>query len=416
MPLDGEQLDELLSGFVDGALTQTEQALLEEAARADARVAQRIADLRQQSSWVRQYGRGLAEESSVTPGLAQRVIEVARQRGRAEGLPVDHYIQPYAESAVEPSRSASLSVELAGRQSGRWVAWGGIVTAAALLVAVTWPMWQKPDADRLAKHNSPAADLAGASDSLDSADNTNAENTNADNLVRQDSLGAEGPLTGQASEPAQASSSLVGKSTGMSYVLVIDVQITAKAQRMQALEKILAAAGIPLAPPVEANPEVLKALDDSRLIVRNPTATTQQISVQVVRGDMHEIDMAFRNVWQDRESFPNVAMNVSIDSRATLMRAMLQSAGSRFAPTDSFALPLALQPTTTSLVESESVVAEQEQSGEVSGVASPFPGADGGVQYVSSGQRARGWGGVGELSASNRDSMATILLVLHRVD
>ncbi len=64
MPLDGEQLNDLLSGFVDGELTQEERALVEEAARGDARLGEQLKQLRQQSSWVQQAGNAIANDLS----------------------------------------------------------------------------------------------------------------------------------------------------------------------------------------------------------------------------------------------------------------------------------------------------------------------------------------------------------------
>ena len=91
------------------------------------------------------------------------------------------------------------------------------------------------------------------------------------------------------------------------------------------------------------------------------------------------------------------------------MREILRSAGNRFAPTDRFAMPLAIDQTAMDLRSTGQAVP-------VPGQVSPFPGADGGVQYISKSQRDSGWEGMGELSSGQLDSMATILLVVHGVD
>ena len=389
MPLDGEQLNELLSGFVDGELTEVERALVEEAAQADTRVGERLRQLRQQSSWVQQVGRSLAIDLSAgsenVPSdqpFAQRVINAAQQRGREMGLPATHYVQPHAVDEV---------VELSSRRSLGWMAIGAFAAAAVLLIAITAITWPKPQQHHLAQQpQTVPLDSAAASSNHKLADDSASVESSMDEAMREsDAVG----------------SGLVGKSAGMSYALVVDLEITADAQRSHVLEKILATAGIPLAPPVAANPEILKALDDSRLIVNNPPATARRVSIQVVRGDMQELDIALRKVWQDSNNFPNVAINLSIDSRATLMREILRSAGDRFAPTDRFAIPLAVDQTATA-----------SRSTDQPGHVSPFPGADGGVRYISKSQRDSGWEGLGELSVSQLESMATILLVTHNVE
>ncbi|MCA9181151.1 MAG: zf-HC2 domain-containing protein [Planctomycetales bacterium] len=415
MPLDGEQLDDLLSGFVDGELTDEERALVEEAARGDARLGEQLKQLRQQSSWVQQAGSAIANDLSASskslpsgPSLAERVISAAKQRGREMGLPASHYVQPFAadhnvvECSPAAGRSDLVSSQTAGPGDGtgkssfrRSVGWGAIVglaSAAALLIAVTWPRWQP---DQAAKSLPRAALDNAVAGSLDTLAN--------------DSLTEDNSLDGTTNESDAVGSGLVGKSAGMSYALVVDVEMTAAAQRSHVLEKILATAGIPLVPPIAANPEILKALDDSRMIVRNSVPTARQLSIQVVRGDMQELDIALRQVWQDSNHFPHVALNLSIDSRATLVREILRSAGNRFTPTDRFAVPLAVDRTAT-------VPQSTDLVDPASGQASPFLGADGGVQYISKSQRDSGWGGMVELPGAQRDSMATILLVMHRVD
>lgn len=414
MPLDGEQLNDLLSGFVDGELTQEERALVEEAARGDARLGEQLKQLRQQSSWVQQAGSAIANDLSASskrlpsvPSLAERVISAAKQRGREMGLPASHYVQPFATDKVGESSHAAGGTDLASpqttsqvdeavqpslRRSVGWIAFVGLASAAALLIAVTWPRWQSnPGAQ--------SPPRAGLDDAVAGS---------LDNLAN-DSLAEDDSLDGTKNESEAVGSGLVGKSSGMSYALVVDIEMTAAAQRDHVLERILATAGIPLAPPIAANPDILKALDDSRMIVRNSVPSSRQLSIQVVRGDMQELDIALRKVWQDSNHFPNVALNLSIDSRATLMREILRSAGNRFTPTDRFAVPLAVDRTATGPLSMGPAVP-------AAGQASSFLEADGGVQYISKSQRDSGWEGMGELPGVQLDSMATILLVMHRVE
>lgn len=408
MPLDGEQLNDLLSGFIDGALSEVERAQVEEAARSDARIAQRIKTLEQQSSWIRQCGNELvnaAAASSPQSSLAQRVILESQRRARELGLPDNHYTKPYAPGTAEPTQvspAPETSVALASsRRSSRWLAGSGMVAAAALLISVTW---------LTLVHRSGTNPVAKPDDNSIATIEVLGGEREKGNEAQEGERHSNEPLEIDAQSMG---SSLVGKSDGMSYALVVDAQVTAKARREQVLERILAGSGIPMVAPLMANAEIRKVLDDSRMIVRNPTADANLVSIQMLRGDIHELDLALREVWKDVESFPNVGLNLSIDSRATLMRAMLRSSETLYLPSESFAIPLAVagSPTTNELVDRANDVGDP-----ISGSASPFPANDGNVQYVSSSQRASGWMGAGDLTVSPPDTVATILLVLHLVD
>src|SRR5690606_25920201 len=130
------------------------------------------------------------------------------------------------------------------------------------------------------------------------------------------------------------------------------------------------------------------------------------VSIQVVRGGLQELDGALRKVWQDIDSFPNVGLNLSIDSRAALMREMLRSSGDRFAATDRFAVPLAFD-----------AKAPVTPPGDMpAGRSNPLLADDDGVQYVSRSQRENGWESLGELPGVTSQSLATILLVIHYAD
>lgn len=467
MPLDGKQLDELLSGFIDGELTDEELALFEKAARDDVRIAQQIESLRRQSSWVWQVGQSqlshLADRTpsskitaeisaeitserhveALPPRLPPRlsveaIIAEAQRRGRELGLPATHHVrlaaddQPGADPTVrlpapvaDESRGAGdfkRATKSRDRRNEAWLALGGLVAAAAVLVAVAWPKLQLQN-----RQSTPSNELAQHAGQLEGQPERDPE-VQFDRRLANDldsAVGAEGqvPAESLAEKVASnevdapnalapsaadevAASSLVGMSDGLAYALVVDVEVSAQAERGRVLEKLLTSAGIPLAPPVAVNAEILKALDDSRLVVRDPGSKVHAVSIQVVRGGLQELDGALRRVWQDSDSFPNVGLNLSIDSRAALMREMLRSSGDRFAPTDRFAVPLTFGSDTLAPLQ-----------GDVpAGRSSPLMADDAGVQYVSNSQRENGWESLGEFTETTSQALATILLVIHYAD
>lgn len=463
MPLDGKQLDELLSGFIDGELTDEELELVEKAARDDVRIAQQIESLRRQSSWVWQVGQSqLSHLADRTPKVeviakiaaeitaerhaqalplrlsTEAIIAEAQRRGRELGLPATHHVRLAADDqrgadhtvqlpapVADESRDAGDAKRAAksrNRRNEAWLALGGLVAAAAVLVAVTWPKLQLQNFS-----STPSNQLAQRDGQLEvqseRAPDLQLDRQLAHNL--DSAVGAEGQVPAESlaekAAPTEvdapsalgpsavgevAASSLVGMSDGLAYALVVDVEVSAQAERGRVLEKLLTSAGIPLAPPVAVNAEILKALDDSRLVVRDPASKVHAVSIQVVRGGLQELDGALRRVWQDSDSFPNVGLNLSIDSRAALMREMLRSSGDRFAPTDRFAVPLAF--------DSETLAPLQ---GDVpAGRSSPLMADDAGVQYVSNSQRENGWESLGEFPETTSQTLATILLVIHYAD
>lgn len=443
MPLDGKQLDELLSGFIDGELTDEERELVEKAARDDVRIAQQIESLRRQASWVWQVGQSQLSQLAAkapTAGITaehhaealprrlsvEAVIAEAQRRAHETGLPAKHHVRlatddrRIAEHAVQlpapvadESRVAGDSKRAAKSRQRRieaWLALGGLVAAAVVLVAVTWPKLELQNlpstpSNQLAQHDGQLElQLDQQLDGVVGGDGPVPAESLADKAAPAETDSMDALANSAIGESAD--SSLVGMSDGLAYALVVDVEVSAQAERRHVLEKLLTAAGIPLAPPVAVNAEILKALDDSRLVVRDPASKVHAVSIQVVRGGLQELDGVLRRVWQDSDSFPNVGLNLSIDSRAALMREMLRSSGDRFAPTDRFAVPLAFGQETLA----------PPQGGVPAGRPSPLMADDAGVQYVSSSQREDGWESLGELSGTTSQSLATILLVIHYAD
>jgi hypothetical protein len=185
----------------------------------------------------------------------------------------------------------------------------------------------------------------------------------------------------------------------MTFVLVADVQITAAALQNRSLETILTAAGIPRVDPVLADAKILKALDDSRMIVDPAANSSQPIFLTVIRADMRDIDTALQNIWKDERNFPKVGLNMAIDARAALTREILNSAAGRLSLSESVAIPVATSDETTRMAAS-----------------SPLPGSGEDVAYFSSVRRAASWGQADSLTSAGDDSMATLLLVTHLVE
>ncbi len=380
MPLEGEKIDELLSGFIDGELNDVERKLVEEAARADVRIEQRILLLRRHAGEVSELGQMLAEartESSVErrATLADAVIAQARRQSASLGLPAHHYVHGYAHSSAPASVLTRAWTQRSSTQRA-WIA-GSLATAAVVLLAVFIP-WQTKVAQPV--------HLAGS----------DFNNPEASGSIEAGSIETSPTKIIDTTDQAPAAR-VVGRFGDLSYVMVVDIQVTLEGLNQRVLEDVLAAAGIPRTRALPVNAEMLTALDESRMIVDSQTSSSaQKMYLTVVHADMDDIDTALRTIWEDQRHFPNVSLNLAIDARTALVREILNSTGGRFSFSDSFAIPLTAAEAAPQLT-----------------AVSPFAGTTDRVRYISSSQRASGWGGSDALTVGPSTSMATILLVTH---
>lgn len=130
-PQDSD-FDQLLSSYLDGAVTDEERAAIEDRLDADPAAVADLAELRSLCESV--AAADLAAEVRLPAQFADQVVEAAIERARLEGHPDDH---PLLRSATQPLGPAAPGATLAdGRRW--WAASGvGLAVAASLLVAVT---------------------------------------------------------------------------------------------------------------------------------------------------------------------------------------------------------------------------------------------------------------------------------------
>lgn len=146
MSLPREILDQLLSGYLDGALSADERSRVEALLRSDPQVAQELEALRQLRASLRELYRAGAKP--LGEKFADRVIESAVTQARAEGLGDDH---PVVRLAEQPSTATG-----SGSSSKRRVASVIIALAAliALAVVLVLPLQQNGDDAPLAEGDS----------------------------------------------------------------------------------------------------------------------------------------------------------------------------------------------------------------------------------------------------------------------
>ena len=134
MSLSRETLDQLLSGYMDEALSEDERVQLEELLRTDPDVAGELNELRQLRDSLQFISRA-DSMISLEVGFADRVLDAAVQRARAEGLSEDHPVMRLSEQPSANSRSRS-----GGGSTPIWRV-TGIVAALAASVALAFVFW-----------------------------------------------------------------------------------------------------------------------------------------------------------------------------------------------------------------------------------------------------------------------------------
>ena len=380
---EGEKLDEFLSGYIDGALSDAERELVEQAARDDARVAQRLLQLRLQVDAVRELGRQLArtaagDRPAHSSRMAERVIAQAREQARGLGLAPDHFV--FGEQAAV----TAVELEPATAPSRKWVSWS--MLAAAVLLAIAVPWWRTQEPATIATGN------GGLEEKRAVADTTFAGQEPAASAVDDEQV--------QPATFAKKGAESAGRLGNLTFVLVVDIQMTAEGHRQQMLDRILNVAGITQIAPVPASPEVIRSLDEARMIVpsqnQNPA---QPMLLTVVHAEIGDLDTALQAIWRDERHFPKVGLNLAIDARAALAREILKNASEGFNLSESFAVPLMAGSNASQVA-----------------LGSPLSETALGERFVSSASRSAGWGGTNSLAAVSAQAKSTVLLVVHLVD
>ncbi len=131
MSLSRDTIEQLLSGYMDEALSNDERAQVEELLRSNPDVAGELEALRRQRESLQAIAR-VDRSVRLDAGFADRVLDAAVQRGRAEGLSEDHPVIRLAEQPSAPSRARSDSRSRAIRVASIVAA-----LAASIALAVT---------------------------------------------------------------------------------------------------------------------------------------------------------------------------------------------------------------------------------------------------------------------------------------
>lgn len=152
MSLPKDLLDQLLSGYLDDALSADERERVERLLQSDPLVAEELQQLRALQHSLRALARADAAGRKLGPAFADRVLDAAVARARAEGLADDH---PLIRLAEQP---ASRPVTVSPRPWRVAALLVGLAASIALAVIALRPETNPPQANSMLAGTSPAMD------------------------------------------------------------------------------------------------------------------------------------------------------------------------------------------------------------------------------------------------------------------
>lgn len=372
-----EQLDELISCYLDGELSQQESQLLESRLQSDPEAARRLRIMKEAR-------KALLETQSyrLPDNFAARVLLAAQKEAERLDLPADHPIR-LAESsqrseksvqeiaAVTLATSPANSTPVSSKKSNPW-SWAYAAAAAAVLMGgVIW--WQSQDAtnnpstDQLAQDD-PAAkqepvtvpntvsppqphvtlpegdsrlatngdnnssnaqplenktDTKPSENKSDIATIANNDSTSDNTAAKPDSVTPPTPLASDAEMLKNLASDGGGNVETMNVLMVIDITMTKEAWESQAFSKIVNEYGIRYDRPIVADESLNKALENSKLVAKAGTdatpvepvinGNTGDVQLVFVQARAARIDNAIKDIFERIDEFPSLYFDLSMD-------------------------------------------------------------------------------------------------------
>ncbi len=327
MPINGENLEELLSGYLDDMLDEHElvavEALLgqQDSAGQDARdYLDSIRQGRELLVELREHRCSSPDASGLSTDFTSQLLESLGSTGQSN-------------ETVKLSPANTLPEK---QRSWQAVAAAVLVAAACLALVVSLlPDGQVSDGDTVAKVDG-AEPKTGSEEDEDNEDNgkENIAPSTGNLLAGNDSPEVPEQDTGDTLYVSELQWTI-------SMVMVLHVRPTEAALQNSVLEQILIDHGIGAVEPIVATGEVKEALQDSEYIVTDDVS--RRSGLYFVRAPANAIDGAFQQIFADAENFPDARYNFAIDNPQTrLMEKVARSTGKRFAASESFAAPVAL--------------------------------------------------------------------------
>jgi hypothetical protein len=339
-------IDELLSGMLDGVLSDDEVRQLEDAMSADPSVGKRLDEL----SRLRTGLLSGRNRSRLGPEFANKVLKLSQARAIGMGSECPAWLN---SRQGESTRAILKKPRVAGRTSTpRWV-YGVVLTSAAVFCLVyaslpgrdeqrnfaelAWP--QDEAATEAIEHRDDSGSLLSATppgrDSHETAvpevsvaksepsnkmvpSNTETASNSAVPLLPENS--SEVANSGSKADPNQNTAKPALDSPNKKwFTLVIDLSIDKVAIENQALVSILKRHGAVYAEDLILNAEQLAALEDSQFIGRANAVESEKMAVMFVRAPLEKLSLAIEEIGDRYKDFPEFEMDLAYDNSVSLL-------------------------------------------------------------------------------------------------
>ncbi|MFO1066087.1 MAG: hypothetical protein U0892_19680 [Pirellulales bacterium] len=346
---------ELLSAYLDDMLVGDELSAVESLLKSDESARQYLAALRAQSSSL-----SALPISRLPSGFANRVLAAARTEAAAQGLPSDHFvIQRVAAAQTEiasnkwlirnrrhlewmTSLAAGVIICIVSSSYFAWFDRAVNSTAGFDKIAFQAPV-QRDHVDRDSELG-PGIDSPGVESRLADGQRMNAEPKPAISNYPLSPFGDVNrngnPL---ASQPAPQPNPTFGDPSGgqvvktapvgLKFLMVVDLTVTQDALRNKRFDSILHASGIEIVAPIIADAKLDKALADSKMVVKqnevapsdNADNEGSQAAFVFVQANLEGLDKAIMAMFDDMASFPEVSLNIAMESNDQNLLEQLES-------------------------------------------------------------------------------------------
>jgi hypothetical protein len=365
-----EQLDELISCYLDGELSQQETQQLESQLQSDPEAARRVRIMREARKALQD-----SQTYRLPDHFAARVLAAAKEEAERLGLPANHPIR-LAEShrdhtkTVEdvPSIALASSAAAATPASDKKMRWTWAYAAAAAVVLIGGTIWwQAQDSasnnqkSQLAQDNKPTEtqlsnetqlpnetqladvdksttkpatesnDVASGSkavDAISAESKPNVSNVATNDVgpslvpAKPDSLdGPSATLDNQAMLNDLANMS--GEVETLNVLMVIDVTLTKEAWENQSFSRILNEYGIRFEEPIVADESLNKALENSNLVAKSGTdanpadpivnKNSGDVELVFIQARAARIDNAVKDIFERIDEYPSLYFDLSMD-------------------------------------------------------------------------------------------------------
>jgi len=365
MDFPNQNIDELLSGKLDGVLSAVDAEVLASAMARDPSLSLVLSEFKDAKKLL-VSGRSTKR---LRANFSASVVRSAQKRGSEMGESAPAWLLP--DESGEPKPSSRIKVSEPNR-SRRWLRAGALALAATLfLVWMTVPSTMRNEIAAVPEQllneqvqSEPSSTdvntsvLAANPIGSDSSNLAKSEARNAATAVdsskfdlsKDERLSTSGPVIvaesnsqhseakrteakqaetkraedGQGTTVAYAEPAKAEAKEKLFYTLVLDVSIDPKAVENRTLERILVTYNIVYTDDLVIDDSQLKSLEDSRL-VGSGASSEEKMGVMFLRSTAKKLDLAIRDIINQYEDFPDFALDITTDPAAKLLVKQLGS-------------------------------------------------------------------------------------------